>query len=188
MELDRACIGKSGESALEVVALALNIEALVLGRVADDPEQPQWRLHQQRTVSPWQVEVAHDRRERRHSQEVRIVVQVFPRNVDQLWGTAQAQGDADASAPAASLGQSVAVETVDLITEQGLEQSPAEAPSVGYRGTVNPAAAARPAHLEDEVLDLQLVEGRVKAFRCFRRACTGKDTIRVGLATVDPEP
>ena len=42
-------------------------------------------------MRPWQIEVTHHRRERRHRQEVGIVEQVLPGNVDQLGRAAQAQ-------------------------------------------------------------------------------------------------
>jgi hypothetical protein len=51
------------------------------------------------------------------------------------------------------VGQRVAVEVVNVPTEHGFEQSSAEALSVAYCRGVDPAAAAWPAHLEDEVLD-----------------------------------
>src|SRR5207248_10836617 len=52
LELDRAGPAQSGKRAAEVVALALDVESLVVGRTADHPQHPQRWLHEKRTMRP----------------------------------------------------------------------------------------------------------------------------------------
>src|SRR5947207_1739320 len=117
MQFNRPNFAKVRESAFEIVALAVGVELLMFRGAADDTEQSQRWLHQQGTVRPWQVEVANDRRKGRHGQEVWIVKQIFPGNVDQLGRAAQAQCDPDPPVLAARVGQGAVVDAMDLAME-----------------------------------------------------------------------
>ena len=69
LQLDCACATEARKGAVEVLSLALDVKLLVLGWTADDSEEPERRLHEQRTVRAREVQIANDRRELRHGQK-----------------------------------------------------------------------------------------------------------------------
>jgi hypothetical protein len=163
MKLHRSYAGQARQRPLQVVTLALDVELFIVGGARDDPEQPQRWLHEQRAMGPWQIEVSDHRCERRYGQEIGLVEQVLPGNVDQLRRPTQAQRDPDASVLASRMGQGVPVQLADRALEQRTEQPAPEAARVGDRGSLDPPPAARSAHLQDEALDLELVERQLEA-------------------------
>ena len=82
LKLYRASRTKGLQGTCKVMALALDVKAVVVRRAADDRKDPQRQLHQCGTLRTRQIEVAHHGRHGGHRQEGGIVKQVLPRNLD----------------------------------------------------------------------------------------------------------
>ena len=188
MQLDRSGVGEARQRLLEVGALSLHIQPFVIRGTADDTEDPQRRLDRERAVTAWQIQVADHGRQRRDRQEIGRVEQELPRDVDQLRRSAQTQRDPQPAPTGPSLAQRIAIQPVDPVAEQRPKQLPTKPLRVAERRGVQPAAGARPAHPQNEVLQLQLAERNLKAPVRFGRGGARQHAIRPVAGPVDPDP
>ena len=143
---DGAAFDQWAERGFELRPLLLGVDRLGVVRGADHRQDPDRQRDLERPARLREVEVAHDRRPRRDRQEARVVVHVFPRDLEELGRARQRERDAQSLTGGPRLRERRAVQLANVSLEQGTEELRPERLGQVHLGRIDASTAAPGAH------------------------------------------
>ena len=166
----QALRAKIGHRLLQLGPLPVCVQRWIAAGRRDHRQDPDGRLHGQRTDALGEVEIANEWRLARENEEAveGRIVEELPGQIGQLRRGSQVQAQPQSCAPLSRNIQTPAQTAPHLVAEGGLEQPPAEILGQLYISVFEPAhVAPRVADPQEKVFDFEIGEGQGEVTGCW---------------------